>query len=67
MPQAWVTSTPKSCWKPRIRLSGQAEPPISTRFSVEKRRSLVFMCANRPCHTVGTAAEKVTPSASISS
>src|SRR3954470_645963 len=46
---------------------GQAEPPITVRLSVEKRRPPGFMWVRSICHTVGTPAAKVTPSASISS
>ena len=46
---------------------GQAEPPITVRLSLEKRKPAGFMWPSSICQTVGTPAAKVTPSASISS
>ena len=67
MPQAWRTSTPKLSQNLRIRLSGQADPPMTTRFSVEGFSPVFSRCCSSICQTVGTAAEKVTPSVSRSS
>ena len=47
--------------------SGTAEPPITTRFRVLSLPPVARRCCRRPSHTVGTAAEKVTPSVSSSS
>ena len=44
---------------------GQAEPPITVRCRVLKRKPLGPMWLSIICHTVGTPAAKVTPSASI--
>jgi hypothetical protein len=47
---------------------GQAEPPMTVRRIVEKLAGLLAcMWASRPCHTVGTPADMVTPSLSNSS
>src|SRR5450830_1768064 len=46
---------------------GQAEPPITVRLSVLKRKPPACMCASIICHTVGTPAAKVTFSLSINS
>ena len=44
-------------WDERpIIAGGQAEPPITVRFSVEKRSFSGFMCVSIICHTVGTPA-----------
>ena len=43
MPQACSTSTPYSSWNARIIAGGHADPPITTRFSVEKRSFCSFM------------------------
>ena len=43
MPQACSTCTPYSSWKVRIIAGGQAEPPITVLFSVEKRSFFCFM------------------------
>jgi hypothetical protein len=43
MPQACNTCTPYSSWNARIIAGGQAEPPITTFFSVEKRSFFSFM------------------------
>jgi len=67
MPQPCKTSMSNSSWKARIRLSGTAEPPIRTFFTVGILRLFSRRCVSRPCQTVGTAAEKVTPSLSINS
>ena len=47
--------------------SGTAEPPITTRLSVESLAPVSRRWVSRPSQTVGTAAEKVTPSVSSSS
>jgi hypothetical protein len=67
MPQPCSTSMPNSSRKARIRLSGTAEPPIRTRLTVGICRLFSRRWVSSPCQTVGTAAEKVTPSLSISS
>ena len=67
MPQPCRTSMLNSSWKARIRLSGTAEPPISTFLTVGIFRLFSRRWVSSPCQTVGTAAEKVTPSLSISS
>jgi hypothetical protein len=67
IPQPCSTSMSNSSWKARIRLSGTAEPPIRTRLTVGIFRLFSRRWVSSPCHTVGTAAEKVTPSLSISS
>ena len=46
---------------------GQAEPPITVRLRVLNFRPWLRACVSSICHTVGTPAAKVTPSASISS
>ncbi|MDT4843308.1 hypothetical protein FQZ97_772370 [compost metagenome] len=46
---------------------GQAEPPMTVRLSLLNFRPLACMWPSIICHTVGTPAAKVTPSASISS
>ena len=67
MPQAWMTCTPWSAWKLRIMAGGQAAPPMTVRRIVENFSSCAWTCASSPCHTVGTPADSVTPSDSISS
>ncbi len=67
MPQPWTTSMSNSSWKARIRLSGTAEPPIITRLTVGMVRLFSRRCVSSICQTVGTAAEKVTPSDTINS
>ena len=47
--------------------SGQAAPPITTFFSTGSLAPVSFRCCSSICQTVGTAAEKVTPSVSSSS
>src|SRR3954468_7641911 len=46
---------------------GQADPPMMVRRIVWNFRLFASTCASRPCHTVGTPADTVTPSASNSS
>ena len=46
---------------------GQAEPPMTVRFRLLKRRPLDCTCISSICQMVGTPALKVTCSASISS
>ena len=46
---------------------GQAEPPMMVRRMVLNFRPLLSTCVSRPCQTVGTPADMVTPSASNSS
>ena len=46
---------------------GQAEPPITVRLSVEKRKPPCCIWPSIICHTVGTPAAKVTFSDSIKS
>ena len=67
MPQAWMTSMPKSSSSVRIIAGGQAEPPITVRLKVLNFSSFCFTWLIRPSHTVGTPALKVTFSASNSS
>ncbi|MCY1367927.1 hypothetical protein D9M69_548820 [compost metagenome] len=45
----------------------QAEPPMMVRRMVLNFKPLLVTCTSRPCHTVGTPAETVTPSDSNSS
>ena len=56
MPQACSTSTPYSSRKAVIMAGGQAEPPITVRFSVENLRLLGFMWPSSICQMVGTPA-----------
>jgi hypothetical protein len=67
MPQAWSTWTPYSSSKVRIIAGGQAEPPITVRFSVPNPMPFAFTCWSRPSQMVGTPAEQVTFSDSKSS
>ena len=48
-------------------LSGTAEPPMTTRLRVVSWLLVARRCCSSICQTVGTAAEKVTPSVSSSS
>ncbi len=67
IPQAWITCTLWRSWKARIIAGGHAEPPMMVRRIDPNTKSLASTCASRPCHTVGTPAETVTPSLSINS
>src|SRR5262249_3029655 len=67
MPHACSTWTPYFSWNSLIIAGGQADPPITVRLIVEKRRLFVSVYASNPCHTVGTPAETVTFSASSNS
>src|SRR5690606_12262311 len=67
MPQACTTCTRRRSIRVSIIAGGQAEPPITVRRKVENRKSLVSTWLIRPSQTVGTPAEKVTPSASNNS
>jgi len=51
----------------RIIAGGQAEPPITVRCSVENFSLPPATCCSSISHTVGTPAESVTFSCSISS
>jgi hypothetical protein len=51
MPQAWITSTSYSSIA-----GGQAEPPITVRFRLEKRSCLLWTWLSSPSQTVGTPA-----------
>src|SRR5437868_288948 len=62
-----MTLTSQSSSKVSNIAGGQAEPPMIVRFMVLNFRSLFCTCVSRPCQTVGTPAETVTPSASNSS
>ena len=61
-----MTSTPKSSSRVRIIAGGQAEPPMTVRFRVERRRPFCFMWLMTPSQMVGTPALKVTRSDSNS-
>ncbi|MDT4814180.1 hypothetical protein FQZ97_471800 [compost metagenome] len=67
MPQPCTTATPWRWTKARSIAGGQAAPPITVRFIVEKRRPCCSTWASSPCQTVGTPEDSVTPSASNSS
>jgi hypothetical protein len=66
MPQACTTCTPWRSWKDCTMAGGQAEPPMMVRRMVLNFSPLASTCASSPCHTVGTPADTVTPSASNS-
>ena len=67
MPQPWRTSTSYASLNLAISASGIAEPPVAVRRMVENFSWLASRCAIRPCQMVGTPAETVTRSDSISS
>ena len=67
IPQAWITWTPYLSSKASIMAGGQVDPPMTVRFMVLNFRLLASTCVSKPCQTVGTPADMVTPSVSNSS
>jgi hypothetical protein len=65
MPHACTIGTPKRSSKPRMSVSGTADPPHT--ISLSDDRSGAGSRRIMPCQIVGTPAVKVTFSASISS
>ena len=65
MPQPWRTWMP-SLWKRSIMLRGGAVPPTHTRLSLPVPLSEFSTWLRKSSQIVGTAAEWVTPSFSIS-